>query len=115
MLANPPDVEWFEITSENFMVAGGKPRYYLDAIRPRYPLAMHGVSLSIGSTDPLDWDYLRALKCSEGEAQAHTWKIEEDEIAASRTEASNVSQKGALGQNLRQHGGGSSGRTSTSG
>lgn len=44
------------------MVAGGKPRHYLEAVRARYPLAMHGVSLSIGSTDPLDRDYLRALK-----------------------------------------------------
>lgn len=57
-----PAVDWFEIISENFMVAGGKPRHYLDAIRKRYPLAMHGVSLSIGSTDPLDLDYLKALR-----------------------------------------------------
>lgn len=55
-------VDFLEIISENFMVAGGKPRHYLEAIRERYPLAMHGVSLSIGSTDPLDRDYLRALK-----------------------------------------------------
>lgn len=44
------------------MVAGGKPRYYLRAIRERYPLAMHGVSLSIGGTDPLDKEYLHRLK-----------------------------------------------------
>ena len=44
------------------MVAGGKPRYYLAAIAERYPVVMHGVSLSIGSTDPLATDYLRALK-----------------------------------------------------
>ncbi len=62
VLNEKPDVDWFEIISENFMVAGGKPRHYLDAIRSRYPLAMHGVSLSIGSTDPLDVEYLRALK-----------------------------------------------------
>jgi uncharacterized protein (UPF0276 family) len=62
VLTEHPPVDWFEIISENFMVAGGKPRYYLDAIRQQYPLAMHGVSLSIGSTDPLDLDYLRALK-----------------------------------------------------
>lgn len=55
-------IDWFEIISENFMVAGGKPRHYLDAIGARYPLAMHGVSLSIGSTDALDRDYLRALR-----------------------------------------------------
>ena len=62
VLEQRPNVDWFEILSENFMVAGGKPRYYLDAIKEQYPLVMHGVSLSIGSTDPLDWDYLKQLK-----------------------------------------------------
>jgi uncharacterized protein len=62
VLAENPRVDWFEIISENFMVAGGKPRHYLDAIRARYPLAMHGVSLSIGSTDPFDTNYLRDLR-----------------------------------------------------
>jgi len=60
--AAPPAVDWFEIISENFMVDGGKPLHYLDQVRERYPIAMHGVSLSIGGTDPLDQDYLRALK-----------------------------------------------------
>jgi uncharacterized protein len=62
VLADAPDVDWFEITSENFMVAGGKPRHYLNAIRARYPLVMHGVSLAIGDSAPLDQDYLRQLK-----------------------------------------------------
>jgi len=62
VLEQSPAVDWFEILSENFMVPGGKPRHYLRAIRERYPLAMHGVSLSIGSSDPLDRDYLHALK-----------------------------------------------------
>lgn len=57
-----PKVDWFEVTSENFMVAGGKPRHYLQRIRERWPVVMHGVSLSIGSTDPLDMDYLRGLR-----------------------------------------------------
>ncbi|RMF10298.1 MAG: DUF692 domain-containing protein [Alphaproteobacteria bacterium] len=57
-----PAVDWFEIISENFMVAGGKPLYYLDRIREEYPIAMHGVSLSIGGSDPLDAGYLGALK-----------------------------------------------------
>jgi uncharacterized protein (UPF0276 family) len=57
-----PAVDWFEITSENFMVAGGKPRYYLRTIGERYPLVMHGVSMSIGSSDPLDYHYLSRLK-----------------------------------------------------
>lgn len=62
VLAESPAVDWFEITSENFMVAGGKPRHYLEAVRQRYPIVMHGVSLSIGGSDPLDGDYLRSLK-----------------------------------------------------
>ena len=62
VLDENPAVDWFEIISENFMVAGGKPRHYLDAIRARYPLAMHGVSLSIGSTDPFDYKYLSDLR-----------------------------------------------------
>lgn len=55
-------VDWFEIISENFMVPGGRPLHNLDRIRRDYPLAMHGVSLSIGGTAPLDYDYLRQLK-----------------------------------------------------
>ena len=62
VLATAPNVDWFEVTSENFMVAGGKPRHYLQRIRERWPVVMHGVSLSIGSTDPLDMDYLRGLR-----------------------------------------------------
>ena len=55
-------IDWFEILSENYMVGGGKPLHYLDRIAERYPLVMHGVSLSIGSTDPLDRAYLIQLK-----------------------------------------------------
>ena len=57
-----PDVDWFEIISENFMDSGGRPRYILDQVAERYPVVMHGVSLSIGSTDPLNYDYLARLK-----------------------------------------------------
>ena len=69
VLDSRPDIDWFEIISENFMVAGGKPKYFLHAIREHYPMVMHGVSLSIGSTDPLDTDYLRALRTLAGEVQ----------------------------------------------
>lgn len=55
-------VDWLEIISENYMVPGGRPLHFLDRIRRDYPMVMHGVSMSIGSTDPLDMDYLRALK-----------------------------------------------------
>ncbi|BAU49447.1 hypothetical protein SVA_2899 [Sulfurifustis variabilis] len=57
-----PAVDWFEVVSENYMVGGGKPLHYLDRVRERYPVVMHGVSLSIGSTDPLDRDYLARLR-----------------------------------------------------
>jgi uncharacterized protein (UPF0276 family) len=62
VLDNRPQVDWFEIISENFMVPGGKPKYFLHAIREHYPMVMHGVSLSIGSVGPLDENYLRNLK-----------------------------------------------------
>jgi uncharacterized protein len=54
-------VDWFEAISENYMVAGGRPRAALERARALAPLVLHGVSLSIGSTDPLDEAYLRAL------------------------------------------------------
>lgn len=57
-----PDVDWFEILSENYMVDGGKPLNHLDTIRNDYPMVMHGVSLSIGSTDALNVTYLKKLK-----------------------------------------------------
>ena len=62
VLAERPDVDWFEIISENYMVDGGKPLDYLTRIREHYPMVMHGVSMSIGSTEPLNFDYLKQLK-----------------------------------------------------
>jgi len=57
-----PQVDWFEIISENVMDAGGRSRRALEEFREHYPMVMHGVSLSIGSTDPLDMAYLGRLK-----------------------------------------------------
>ncbi len=57
-----PRIDWFEIISENFMVDGGRPLEVLAAVRRDYPIVMHGVSLSIGSCDPLNHDYLRSLR-----------------------------------------------------
>lgn len=57
-----PDIDWFEIISENFMVEGGKPLAYLEKILDRYKVVQHGVSLAIGSPDPLDFNYLKKLK-----------------------------------------------------
>ncbi len=57
-----PGVDWLEVISENFLVPGGKPLHHLERIRRDHPVVMHGVSMSIGSTDPLDLAYLRELK-----------------------------------------------------
>ncbi|WP_433588946.1 MNIO family bufferin maturase [Pseudomonas koreensis] len=62
ILEQLPDVDWFEVVSENFMVQGGKALYFLDAIAERYPVVMHGVSLSIGGPHALDAGYLKQLK-----------------------------------------------------
>lgn len=62
VLAERPDVDWFEIITENYMDEGGKPMDYLTRIREHYPMVMHGVSMSIGSTEPLNFNYLKKLK-----------------------------------------------------
>jgi uncharacterized protein (UPF0276 family) len=62
LASEQPQVGWFEIISENYMQTSGRPLLYLDRIKERYPIVMHGVSLSIGSTDPLEFEYLRELK-----------------------------------------------------
>jgi len=61
VLGKKPKVDWFEIVSENFMDTGGRPMWVLDQVAERYPIVMHGVSMSIGSVDPIDRDYLRKL------------------------------------------------------
>jgi uncharacterized protein len=61
VLDEQPRVDWFECISENFMVAGGNPRRVLRRVRERYPVVLHGVSLSIGSVDPLNPTYLDEL------------------------------------------------------
>jgi len=62
ILGQWPAIDWFEILSENFMDTGGRPMWVLDQICERYPVALHGVSMSIGSTDLLDRSYLNKLK-----------------------------------------------------
>lgn len=61
-LSEPQKLDWLEIISENYMVQGGKPLAKLDAIRCDYPVVMHGVSMSIGSVEPLNRQYLAELK-----------------------------------------------------
>ncbi len=62
ILKHWPKLDWFEAISENFMDSGGRPRYILDQIAEHYPVVLHGVSMSIGSTDPLNRHYLAKLK-----------------------------------------------------
>lgn len=62
ILAEWPAIDWFEAISENFMDSGGRPRHVIRRIAERYPVVLHGVSLSIGSTDPLARAYLGRLK-----------------------------------------------------
>ena len=69
VLESRPAVDWFEIISENYLVDGGKPLHYLDRIREHYPMVMHGVSLSIGGSDPLDAEYLAGLKRLAGRVE----------------------------------------------
>ena len=62
ILTDRPPVDFFEALTENYLVPGGKALHYLDRVRQEYPLVLHGVSLSIGSTESIDRDYLKALK-----------------------------------------------------
>jgi uncharacterized protein (UPF0276 family) len=71
ILSKRPPVDWFEVLSENFMDTEGHPLWVLDQIAERYPIALHGVSMSIGSTDPLDREYLRKLKALAARTRAH--------------------------------------------
>ena len=62
VLDSKPDIDWFEILSENYMVPGGKPLDFATRIREHYPMVMHGVAMSIGSASALNMDYLKQLK-----------------------------------------------------
>src|SRR6266404_5893528 len=66
-----PPVDWFEIITENYLVPGGKPHYFLDKIHEHYPMVMHGVSLSIASDEPLDFNYLKQVKGLAERIDAH--------------------------------------------
>lgn len=71
ILETDPAVDWFEVITENYLVPGGKPLHYLDRIAAHYPLVMHGVSMSLGGTDPLQQDYLRQVKALAKRIHAH--------------------------------------------
>jgi uncharacterized protein (UPF0276 family) len=55
-------VDWLEILTDNYLVPGGKPLHFLERIRGDYPIALHGVAMNLGSIDPLDRHYLRAVR-----------------------------------------------------
>jgi uncharacterized protein len=71
ILNEPHAIDWLEVITENYLVPGGKPLYYLDRVRERFPLVMHGVSLSIGSTDPIDFDYLGVVRTLAARIEPH--------------------------------------------
>lgn len=71
VLDTSPNVDWFEVLTENYLVPGGKPLYFLDQVCERYPVVMHGVSLSIGGNDVIDLDYLRQVKDLSKRTNAH--------------------------------------------
>lgn len=71
ILDSKPEVDWFEIITENYLVPGGKPLHFLEKIRQDYPLVMHGVSLSIGSSDALNMEYLQQVKQLAKNIEAH--------------------------------------------
>jgi uncharacterized protein (UPF0276 family) len=62
ILSKEPEVDFFEAITENFLDTGGRPRHILDRVAGRYPVVLHGVSMSIGGTDPVDLGYLRKVK-----------------------------------------------------
>jgi uncharacterized protein (UPF0276 family) len=62
ILAGEPAIDWFEAQTETYLVPGGKPLHDLMSVRERFPVALHGVSLSVGSTAPLDLEYLAQVK-----------------------------------------------------
>lgn len=61
VLGSQPDIGFFEVHAENYMVAGGPFHHYLGLIREQYPLSLHGVGLSIGAEGPLDTRHLKCL------------------------------------------------------
>lgn len=62
ILRRKPKVDWFEIVTENFLDTGGRPAWVLDQVAERYPIVMHGVSMSVGSPDPVNRKYLARVK-----------------------------------------------------
>jgi uncharacterized protein len=71
ILNEPHAIDWLEVITENYLGCGGKPLHYLERVRRQYPLVMHGVSLSIGSTDPIDVGYLASVRALAERIEPH--------------------------------------------
>jgi uncharacterized protein len=71
LLSESHAIDWLEIITENYLVPGGKPLHYLERIRERFPVVMHGVSLSIGSSDPIDAEYLKLVRSLASRIEPH--------------------------------------------
>ncbi len=70
VLSKTPEVDFFEAITENFLDTGGRPRHILDRVAEKYPVVLHGVSMSIGGTDPLDLGYLKKVKALAARVKA---------------------------------------------
>ena len=71
IIGEKPAVDWFEIITENYLRTQGRPLDFLEQIADAYPVVMHGVSMSIGSTDPLDREYLTEVRALRDRVKAH--------------------------------------------
>jgi uncharacterized protein (UPF0276 family) len=71
VLHEPHAIDWLEVITDNYLVPGGKPLDYLHRIRERFPIVMHGVSLSIGSSDPIDLGYLASVRALADRIEPH--------------------------------------------
>jgi uncharacterized protein (UPF0276 family) len=71
LLSEPHAIDWLEVITENYLVPGGKPLDYLDRIRQRFPVVMHGVSMSIGSSDDIDVEYLKTVRALASRIEPH--------------------------------------------
>lgn len=62
LLQREAAVPWLELLADNHLRAGGRSRWLLDAVCERYPVTLHSVGMNLGGTDPIAWDYIRALR-----------------------------------------------------
>ena len=69
VLTGRPDVDWFELITENYLAPGGRPRAILRQVREHYPVVLHGLSFNIGTAEAPDFDYLKQLKTLVNEVQ----------------------------------------------